>query len=71
MTWPHARFGHGVSVGAVAFQFALRERVLLRDWRRFGTATDQLSFVFGTSASLPVLVAYCASAAHRGSMEEC
>ena len=32
--------GHEVSVVAVAFQFARRERVLERDVFRFGTATS-------------------------------
>jgi hypothetical protein len=39
---PQARFGQVTSVGAVVFQCARRERVLLRDILRFGTATAEL-----------------------------
>ena len=38
--------GHDVSVVAVAFQFARRERVLERDIFRFGTATS-VPLLFG------------------------
>ena len=37
---PHALFGHGDRVGAVAFHIDRRERVLERDIFRFGTATS-------------------------------
>jgi len=36
---PHARFGQGASVGAVAFHCERREWVFERDKRLFGTAT--------------------------------
>jgi hypothetical protein len=36
---PQARLGHITSVGAVVFHCARRERVLLREVLRFGTAT--------------------------------
>jgi hypothetical protein len=37
--WPQARFGQGASVGALVFQCDRRERVLLREVLRLGTAT--------------------------------
>jgi len=37
--WPQARFGHGTNVGALVFQCDRRERVLLREVLRLGTAT--------------------------------
>jgi hypothetical protein len=37
---PHARFGHNTSVGAVVFHCDRRDRVLLREVFRFGTATS-------------------------------
>src|SRR6476661_5961139 len=40
-------WGHVVSVVAVVFQFARRERVLERDVFRFGTATSVLSLCVG------------------------
>jgi hypothetical protein len=40
--------GHVVSVVAVAFQFARRERVLERDVFRFGTATS-VPLLFGVA----------------------
>jgi hypothetical protein len=36
---PHARFGQRTSVGADVFHCDRRDRVLLRDIFRFGTAT--------------------------------
>jgi hypothetical protein len=36
---PHARLGQRTRVGADAFHWARRDRVLLRDIFRFGTAT--------------------------------
>jgi hypothetical protein len=37
---PHARFGQGTSVGALVFHCDRRDRVLLREVFRFGTATS-------------------------------
>ena len=37
--WPQARFGQVTSVGALVFQCDRRERVLLREVLRLGTAT--------------------------------
>src|SRR3954454_25187305 len=39
MVWPRS---HLASVGACVFHWLRRERVLLRDMRRFGTATSAL-----------------------------
>jgi hypothetical protein len=50
--------------GAVAFHWERRERVLLRDIRRFGTATGQLSVVVGSVRSI---AATSESADDRGS----
>src|SRR5215207_10060718 len=46
--WRHARFSQVTSVGAEVFHCDRRDRVLLRDIRRFGTATGLL--LLGTSA---------------------
>jgi len=42
LSWPQARFGHGLSDGADAFHCDRRARVLERDIFRFGTATSVL-----------------------------
>src|SRR5829696_10532170 len=46
--WRHARFSQVTNVGAEVFHCDRRDRVLLRDIRRFGTATDLL--LLGTAA---------------------
>jgi hypothetical protein len=66
--WPQARFGHGTSVGALVFHCDRRERVLLREVFRFGTAMSVYSCV---ASSCSARSAKDASAAQRGSGSSC
>src|SRR5215469_17126772 len=57
------QFGQLTSVGAAVFHWARRERVLLRDIFRLGTATSALLSVFYSRSE----TSNWRSAAHRGS----